>query len=110
MASLLLLAPILGFLGHVTAAAVAGCASLSGWAFSNDTASVYLATDVPQGTNFSTSDGPQTNDLPGFCRIALSIKTSPETSAKAEVWLPEPDEWNARLLTVGNGGFAGSIN
>ncbi|KAK8088083.1 feruloyl esterase B-2 [Apiospora hydei] len=126
MASLRLLAPMIGFLSHAAAAAAAtagsaaaattatACASLSGRTFSNGTANVTLATDMPQGANLSTvglaADGPPTNELPGFCRVALSIQTSPESAATAEVWLPQPDAWNARLLTVGNGGFAGSIN
>ncbi|KAK8081599.1 tannase and feruloyl esterase [Apiospora saccharicola] len=102
-------------LGHAAAAAAAAatdCASLLGHTFSNGTASVVLATDMPAGTNFST-DGFSTTgdpDLPGFCRVSLRIQISPETSATAEVWLPEPDTWNTRLLTVGNGGFAGSVN
>ncbi|KAK8026688.1 hypothetical protein PG991_003744, partial [Apiospora marii] len=112
MASLLRLAPLLGFLGHA-AAAVTDCASLRGHTFSNGTANVVLATDIPKGANFSPSDGFSTqtnNDLPGFCRVSLRIQTSLETSATAEVWLPAPETWNARLLTVGNGGFAGSVN
>ncbi|KAK8139110.1 feruloyl esterase B-1 [Apiospora sp. TS-2023a] len=106
---------MLGLLGHAAAAAAAAvtdCASLLGHTFSNGTASVVLATDMPAGANFS-SDGFSTTDspsLPGFCRVSLRIQTSPETSATAEVWLPAPAAWNARLLTVGNGGFAGSVN
>lgn len=110
MASLLRFAPILNFLSHaeVAAAKATDCASLLGYTFSNGTASVVLATDIPQGINFSSSDSLTTYDLPNFCRIALHIQTSPETTATAEVWLPPPDAWNTRLLTVGNGGFAGS--
>ncbi|KAK8055418.1 feruloyl esterase-like protein [Apiospora rasikravindrae] len=118
MAALLLIVPVLGFLSHAAAAAatvtVTACTSLGGQNFSNGTANVTLATFMPQGANLSTgglaADGIQVNNLPGFCRVALNIQTSPDSSATAEVWLPERDEWNARLLTVGNGGFAGSIN
>ncbi|KAK7951287.1 feruloyl esterase B-2 [Apiospora aurea] len=126
MASLRLLAPMIGLLSHAAATAGAGagagaaattattCASLSGRTFSNGTANVTLATGMPQGANLTgdglAADGLWTTDLPGFCRVALSIQTSPESVATAEIWLPRRDEWSARLLTVGNGGFAGSIN
>ena len=53
-------------------------------------------------------DGVSTSDLPAFCRVELVITTNStaNSSAKTEVWLPQP--WNGRLLTVGNGGFAGA--
>ena len=46
--------------------------------------------------------------LPAFCRVALTIAPTPQSDIKVEVWLPL--DWNGRLLEVGNGGWAGSIN
>ena len=47
-------------------------------------------------------------DLPAFCRVAGTIKPTPDSDIRFEVWLPASG-WNGRFLQVGNGGFAGSI-
>ncbi|KAI8980133.1 feruloyl esterase-like protein [Trametes punicea] len=49
------------------------------------------------------------SNLPGFCRVELVITTNATAGSTAltEVWLP--DEWNGRVLTVGNGGLAGGV-
>jgi len=46
--------------------------------------------------------------LPPFCRVAATLMPTPQSNIKVEVWLPL--DWNGRLLEVGNGGWAGSIN
>ncbi|KAI0749371.1 feruloyl esterase-like protein [Daedaleopsis nitida] len=48
-------------------------------------------------------------NLPAFCRVELVITTNATagSSALTEVWLP--DDWNGRVLTVGNGGMAGGV-
>jgi hypothetical protein len=48
------------------------------------------------------------HDLPPFCRVTGILRPSADSEIRFEVWLPEND-WNQRLLGVGNGGFAGSI-
>ncbi|KAM5530873.1 hypothetical protein V8D89_015458 [Ganoderma adspersum] len=47
--------------------------------------------------------------LPAFCRVQLTITTNAtaKSTALAEVWLP--DDWNGRMLTVGNGGISGGV-
>jgi feruloyl esterase len=40
-----------------------------------------------------------------ICRIALSIKTSNQSSIAFEAWLPE--KWTGRFLATGNGGIDG---
>jgi feruloyl esterase len=47
--------------------------------------------------------------LPGFCRVAGSIKPSADSDIRFEVWLPAAN-WNGKFQGVGNGGYAGAIN
>lgn len=47
--------------------------------------------------------------LAEFCRVAITLKPSPRSDIKAEVWLPA-NGWNGKLQVVGNGGFAGTIS
>ncbi|KAI0656889.1 feruloyl esterase-like protein [Cubamyces menziesii] len=50
-----------------------------------------------------------TTGLPAFCRVELVIVTNATAGSFAitEAWLP--DEWNERMLTIGNGGFGGGV-
>jgi|HigsolmetaAR202D_1030399.scaffolds.fasta_scaffold00397_13 feruloyl esterase len=50
----------------------------------------------------------QTFDVPAFCRVAATLKPTPASDIKIEVWLPESG-WNRRFLAVGNGGWSGAI-
>lgn len=47
--------------------------------------------------------------LPAFCRAALTLKPTPGSDIRAEVWLPASG-WNGKLQVVGNGGFAGTLS
>ena len=47
--------------------------------------------------------------LPGFCRVAATIKPTSDSDIKVEVWLPA-SEWNGKYQAVGNGGWAGSLS
>ena len=47
--------------------------------------------------------------LPPFCRVAATLKPTPQSDIKTEVWLPSAG-WNGKLQVVGNGGWAGSIS
>lgn len=46
--------------------------------------------------------------LPAFCRVIATLKPVPQSEIQIEVWLPEQN-WNGKLLGVGNGGFSGYI-
>ncbi|KAI0775268.1 feruloyl esterase-like protein [Trametes elegans] len=63
-------------------------------------------TNVNISNTYSSID---VSNLPGFCRVELAITTNATAGSKAltEVWLP--DDWNGRVLTVGNGGLAGGV-
>ena len=45
---------------------------------------------------------------PEFCRVAVTVKPSSESSIKVEVWLPL-SKWNGKLLAIGNFGWGGSL-
>src|SRR5436190_9824029 len=42
------------------------------------------------------------------CRVKLTLKPTSDSNIYSELWMPT-DNWNGKLLVVGNGGFAGSI-
>lgn len=46
--------------------------------------------------------------LPAFCRVTGSLKPSPDSDVRFELWLPA-EGWNGKFLQTGNGGAAGSI-
>src|SRR5215467_14473425 len=46
--------------------------------------------------------------IPQHCRVKLTLKPTSDSNIYSELWMPT-DNWNGRLLVVGNGGFAGSI-
>ena len=47
--------------------------------------------------------------LPAFCRVAGTIKPTPDSDIRFEVWMPEAD-WNGKFVGVGNGVWAGAIS
>lgn len=58
------------------------------------------------------SEGPGSRRLyltvPAFCRISATLKPSPDSDIKIEVWMPESG-WNGKFQAVGNGAWAGTI-
>src|SRR5438094_615087 len=53
--------------------------------------------------------GAQFSDLPAFCRVAATVKPTPDSDIKIEVWLPASN-WNGKFEAVGNGGWNGNID
>lgn len=90
------------------------CPTLANLNLGNGTR-VTLATSVPACSNF-TGNSTETSyntlqiNLPSLCRVAFTVRTSSNSTAQSEVWLPQPSSWNNRFLAVGNGGFAGGVN
>ncbi|CDO74946.1 hypothetical protein BN946_scf184945.g18 [Trametes cinnabarina] len=75
-------------------------------------ASFSNATHYATNTRVNISNAYSSIDvshLPAFCRVELVITTNATAGSTAltEVWLP--DDWNGRVLTVGNGGLAGGV-
>jgi feruloyl esterase len=46
--------------------------------------------------------------LPAHCRVTMVLKPTSDSNINVELWMPA-ENWNGKLLIVGNGGFAGSI-
>jgi feruloyl esterase len=44
-----------------------------------------------------------------FCRVAATLRPSPDSQITVELWLPSSD-WNGKFVAVGNGAFNGTIN
>jgi hypothetical protein len=47
-------------------------------------------------------------DLPGFCRVVVSVKSAPDSDIGVEIWLPSND-WKHVFHGNGSGGFGGSL-
>jgi feruloyl esterase len=73
---------------------------------------ITLAEEVTGGSITVASPpafAPQTiSDLPPFCRVAGTIKSTPDSNILFEVWMPLAN-WNGRFAGVGNGRLAGTI-
>ncbi len=84
------------------------CAELTSITLPDTT--ITLAEDIAAGA-FSPPEGrPDAfQDLPAFCRVALTLTPSADSDIKVEVWLPR-DDWNGDYQPAGSGGWAGSIN
>jgi Tannase and feruloyl esterase len=87
-------------------ARAADCATLLNAKLPDTTITVAQA--APAG-KFSPPRGQPVEKLPAFCRVAGVIRPSRDSDIRFEVWLPASG-WNGRLLSAGNGGFAGSID
>jgi feruloyl esterase len=99
-------------LGSAAVASGAPCESLTSLSRPNTT--VTMAQSVAPGA-FTQPGGRAGRgganafaSLPAFCRVAVTLKPTPRSDIKAEVWLPSSG-WNGKLQVVGNGSFAGTI-
>ena len=83
------------------------CASLGVGTRIGD-ALVLSAQRVPTGSQ----KGPlgQQLSLPEFCRVVAIAKPTVASNIVIEIWLPTATAWNGKILGMGNGGAAGSID
>lgn len=89
------------------AAATAPCESLgNGTRIGN--ATIVLAQDVAAGT-YTAANNVKLPDLPAFCRIFAVASPHPASRILIEIWMPNAEAWNGKLLGTGNGGAAGQI-
>ena len=104
-----------------TGAAAATCEGLKSLSLPQMT--ITLAESVNGGTFTppeNSAGGPPIRaiaNLPAFCRVAATLKPSPDSNIQIEVWLPAADgaersalhKWNGKLQSVGNGAWAAVI-
>jgi feruloyl esterase len=106
--------PLLILACAITAPAfAASCESLASLAFPNTaitTAQVVApGAFVPPGGPGKGKAANAYKDLPEFCRVTATLKPSSDSDIKVEFWLPTSN-WNRKLQSVGNGGWAGVIS
>jgi feruloyl esterase len=53
--------------------------------------------------------GPAIKVPASFCRVTVTLKPTPDSDIKMEVWLPPAHKWNGKFEGVGNGGLGGTI-
>src|SRR5262245_32152538 len=95
-------------LGLVVAAAMFQQPSCEGLkSLSTPQATITSAEFVAAGQQAGGGRG-QAATLPAHCKVALTLKPSPDSNIEMELWMPA-ENWNGKFLAVGNGGWAGSI-
>jgi hypothetical protein len=88
------------------AALAATCESLA--SLTVPATGIVTAETVATGA-FTPPTGPAIKELPGFCRVAGSIRPTSDSDIRFEVWMPASG-WNGKFHGTGNGGFAGSLS
>src|SRR5688572_21766277 len=63
---------------------------------------------LPQATITAVEFVAAGQPLPAHCKVAATLKPSPDSHIEMELWMPT-ENWNGKFLAVGNGGWAGSI-
>jgi feruloyl esterase len=97
-----------------TAVGATPCASLQSVALTRATivtsevveAGVFHEPDPPPGVRRAPSPPPE--PIPRHCRVTMVLRPTSDSHINVELWMPT-DQWNGKLLVVGNGGFAGWI-
>src|SRR6185295_18569278 len=93
-------------------AAAAPCEGLSALKLPNTTITSAQAVEAgkfaPAGGG-GRGGGNAFADLPAFCRVAATVKPTPDSDIKIEVWMPASN-WNGKFEAVGNGGWNGNID
>ena len=84
------------------------CAALSGLAFDR-TITITSATLVTSGTLVSVPDLDVEEPAAVLPRAGREQAVH-RLGHRFEVWLPQPATWNAKFLSTGEGGFAGTLN
>jgi feruloyl esterase len=67
------------------------------------------AIEKAAGAAFTTTDGRPARPAPESCQVAATLRPSPDSEIKMEIWMPTSN-WNGKYQAVGNGAFNGNIN
>ena len=97
--------------------ATASCENLASLKLTDGTitsASVVAAgAFTPPGAGGILAGGPGGtavfNTAPAFCRVAATLTPSADSEIQIEVWMPV-DNWNGKLVGIGNGVWGGNIS
>jgi feruloyl esterase len=92
---------------HAQTDRAAACTALANTSLPNT--SITAAETITGGSFTPPGSTNAMTNLPQFCRIAGTIKPTPESDIRFEVWLPI-ENWNGKYAGVGNGGWAGTIS
>jgi feruloyl esterase len=63
----------------------------------------------PAGGMFMMGGPAVFKNAPSFCRVTATLAPTPDSDIKIEVWMPA-ENWNGKLVGIGNGVWAGTIN
>jgi feruloyl esterase len=68
---------------------------------------------TPPGVGGLMMGGPGAMEVfktaPSFCRVTATLTPTTDSDIKVEVWMPA-ENWNGKLVGIGNGDWAGSIS
>jgi feruloyl esterase len=113
-------------MNHWTATALTGLALYHGAAYAqtgqaacermrsfHHGASRVLAAEYLSGAFTPPPIGPFTPRpivLPPHCSVRIVTPTSADSTVISEIWLPDPAQWNAKMLGTGNGGYSSALS
>ncbi len=113
---ILLTAAVVFSVSAVPALAADSCANLTSFNIKNGkitSASVVESGQFkpPQGGFLGGGPGGMSvyKNTPAFCRVQATLTPTPDSNIRVEVWMPE-DNWNGKLVGIGNGVWAGNIS
>jgi hypothetical protein len=72
----------------------------------------HITTAVRVAPNDTLPMKPLNTAMPAtvaFCRVAVTLTPTSDSTILAELWLPDAEKWNGKFLGVGNGGFGGAV-
>lgn len=73
-------------------------------------ATIKAVTPVEAGTYNPPGTMQQLADLPAFCRIEAVATPTSQSEIHFELWVPEGEAWNGKLVTTGNGGYSPALS
>ncbi|MGH9723007.1 MAG: tannase/feruloyl esterase family alpha/beta hydrolase, partial [Bryobacteraceae bacterium] len=75
-------------------------------------AAITLAESITAGSlkNPGAPPAAAAQALPAYCLVAATLKPSPDSDIKIEIWLPADAVWNGKFQAIGGGGWVGAIS